>query len=107
MKLLQRVRDVGLRRHLSKGTIQCYQLWIGQFLRFSRVDGNWRHPGDLHAADVGAFLTHLARDRRLSASSQNQATCAIVFLYKQVLGEDLGEDHLRAEQEVEWNIWLT
>ncbi len=94
MKLLQRVRDVGLRRHLSKGTIQCYQLWIGQFLRFSRVDGNWRHPGDLHAADVGAFLTHLARDRRLSASSQNQATCAIVFLYKQVLGEDLGEDHL-------------
>jgi integron integrase len=48
----------------------------------------------LFAADVEAFLTHLARDRRLSASSQNQAICAIVFLYKQVLGEELGEDHL-------------
>jgi site-specific recombinase XerD len=44
--------------------------------------------------EVGAFLTHLARDRRLSASSQNQATCAIVFLYKQVLAGQVPEDHL-------------
>jgi integrase len=43
---------------------------------------------------VGAFLTHLARDRRLSASSQNQAMNAVVFLYRQVLAEELGPDHL-------------
>jgi integron integrase len=94
MKLLDRVGDVGLRRHLAKVTIQCYQMWIEQFLRFCRVDERWRHPRELKASQVEAFLTHLARDRKLSASSQNQATCAIVFLYKQVLGDELPEDHL-------------
>src|SRR2546423_646535 len=84
MRLLQRVADVAMRRHLARVTIECYQMWIEQFLRFSRIEGHWRQPRDLRAAEVGAFLTHLARDRRLSASSQNQATCAIVFLYKQV-----------------------
>ena len=54
----------------------------------------WRHPRELGAAQVGAFLTHLAVDRRLSASSQNQATNAIVFLYKQVLADELPADHL-------------
>jgi len=94
MKILQRVADVGLRRHLARSTVEHYQNWITDFLRFSRVNGVWRAPGELFAADVEKFLTHLARDRRLSASSQNQAVCAIVFLYKQVLGEELGEDHL-------------
>jgi site-specific recombinase XerD len=69
-------------------------MWIEQFLRFCRADQRWREPRELGARDVEAFLTHLARDRRTSASSQNQATCAIVFLYKQVLADELGEDHL-------------
>jgi site-specific recombinase XerD len=94
MKLLERLRDVGMRRHLSPVTIECYRMWVQNFLRFSRVEGRWRPPQELFAGDVEAFLTHLARDRRLSASSQNQATCAIVFLYRHVLGEELGEDHL-------------
>ena len=51
-------------------------------------------PHNILAGDVEAFLTHLARDRKLSASSQNQAICAIVFLYKQVLIDELGKDHL-------------
>jgi integron integrase len=54
----------------------------------------WRHPRELGAEEVGRFLTHLAVDRRLSASSQNQATNAIVFLYKQVLADELPESHL-------------
>src|SRR5437870_1186867 len=94
MKLLQRVRDVGLCRRLAKSTIECYQSWIGEFLRFSRVPGRWRPPQELHAADVERFLTHLARDRRVSASTQNQALCAIVFLYQRVLIDELGTDHL-------------
>jgi integron integrase len=94
LKLLQRVHDVGVRRHLARVTIQCYQMWIADFLRFARTAGRWREPIELGANDVGAFLTHLARDRRLSASSQNQATCAIVFLYKQVLAGDVPDDHL-------------
>jgi integrase len=94
MKLLERVRDVAVRRHLARSTIECYQSWIVQFLCFSRCNGAWRRPGDLAAADVERFLTHLARGRRLSASSQNQATCAIVFLYNHVLGDELGPDYL-------------
>ena len=94
MKILQRVADVGIRRRLAKSTVEHYQAWIADFLRFSRLDGQWRAPGELFVADVEKYLTHLARDRRLSASSQNQAVCAIVFLYRQVLCEELGVDHL-------------
>jgi integron integrase len=94
MKLLDRVRNVGMRRRLAKSTIACYRSWIAEFLRFSRDGGSWRQPGDLGPADVERFLTHLARDRRVSASTQNQAVCAIVFLYKQVVVDELGNDHL-------------
>ena len=94
MKLLDRVRDVGLRRRLAASTIACYQSWINEFLRFSRSGGSWRRPGELFAADVERYLNHLARDRRVSASTQNQAVCAIVFLYKQVLAGELAADHL-------------
>ncbi|HEX8340898.1 MAG TPA: integron integrase [Tepidisphaeraceae bacterium] len=94
MSVLQRLSEMGMRRRLSPLTIECYQSWVGQFLRFCRVDGRWRHPRELRGGDVGAFLTHLARDRRAAAATQNQAMCAIVFLYKQVLGEELGPDHL-------------
>src|SRR5262245_34225249 len=94
MKVLDRVRDVGVRRRLAKSTIACYQSWIAEFLRFSRDGGSWRQPRELGPAEVERFLTHLARDRRVSASTQNQAVCAIVFLYKQVVVDELGNDHL-------------
>lgn len=94
MRVLERLVDVGRRRHLSPRTIECYRSWVAQFLRFHRRAAEWRHPRDLRAAEVGAFLTHLARDRRCSASTQNQATNAIVFLYKQVLADELPGDHL-------------
>jgi site-specific recombinase XerD len=81
-------------RHLSKHTIECYRAWILDFLRFAREGGRWRHPRELGGADVAAFLTHLAVDRRLSASSQNQASCAVVFLFKRELADELGEDDL-------------
>jgi hypothetical protein len=70
MRLLDRVGDVGLRRRLARSTVACYQSWIGQFPRFSRVQGRWRAPGELGAPDVERFLTHLARDRRVSGSTQ-------------------------------------
>ena len=77
-------------RHLSKHTIECYTAWVVDFLRFCRDGTRWRHPRELSGADVGAFLTHLAADRRLSASSQNQAACAVVFLFKRALADELG-----------------
>ena len=54
----------------------------------------WRTPSELGAIEVGAFLTYLAQDRKLSGSTQNQAANAIVFLYKQVLVDELPTDHL-------------
>ena len=94
MKLMDRVAHVAARRHLSGHTVECYQRWIREFLSFCRVEGKWRMPGELGAKDVERFLTHLAIRRRLSSSSQNQATNAIVFLYKQVLADELPADHL-------------
>ena len=98
MKLLERMAAVAARRHLSPRTTEVYQAWVRRFLSFARHlgtdGGGWRHPRDLRGTDVAAFLTHLAHARKLSASSQNQAMNAIVFLYRDVLGDELGNDHL-------------
>lgn len=94
MKLMERMRQVGLRRHLSPLTIECYQRWGREFLRFCKVQGQWREPAELAEAEVSAFLTHLAVERQVSASTQNQAVNAIVFLYRQVLADELPADHL-------------
>lgn len=80
----------GIWRRRRSNVIRCG--WANSFDSIGRREsGGGRRS---FAPDVEAFLTHLARDRRLSASSQNQATCAIVFLYRQVLGDQLDEDHL-------------
>jgi integron integrase len=79
---------------LARSTREQYTRWVEQFLRFHRrCDGAWSAPADLRGPEVAAFLTHMAVERRLSESSQNQALCAIVFLYEHVLDE-LPKDHL-------------
>jgi site-specific recombinase XerD len=65
--------------------------WIEHFIRFHHGPDGWRHPSGLDATDVERFLTHLAVQRRVSASTQNQALNAVVFLYREVLKRDLGE----------------
>ncbi len=94
MKLLDRIADVRARLHLAPATVSCYQRWVRDFLRLYRQEGRWIHPTALAAPHVEAFLTSLARQRQLSASSQNQAANAIVFLYKQVLNDEVPPDHL-------------
>src|SRR5688500_2169473 len=80
--------------HLARSTRLQYLRWVEQFLRFHRRrDGRWRGPHELRGGEVASFLTHMAVERRLSESSQNQALCAIVFLYTHVLSE-LPKDHL-------------
>ena len=85
-RLLDQVRDKLRTLHYSPRTEDAYVGWIKQFILFHGK----RHPKELEAADVEQFLTHLATRRRVSASTQNQALCALLFLYKQVLGTDLG-----------------
>jgi integron integrase len=95
MKLLDRVRHLCRLRHFSYRTEQCYARWIEQYLRFHGI----RHPDTMGAAEVQQFLTHLAVERRIAASTQNQAFAALLFLYEQVLGTQLGRiDALRARR---------
>jgi integron integrase len=99
MKLLDQVRAVARVRHLSIRTEACYVRWIEQFIRFSRTAEGFRHPKDLDAADVEAFLTHLAVQRHVAASTQNQALAAVLFLYRDVLKSDIGNlDATRARR---------
>ena len=86
MKLLERFIHVAARRRLARSTRECYWNWIVEFLRFHCSGGVWRRPAELNETHVEAFLNHLALQKRVSASTQNQALCALVFLYKQVGG---------------------
>ena len=84
-RLLDEVRDTLRRRHDSSRTEQSYVDWIKRFIVFS----GRRHPRDMGAPEVTAFLSHLARDRNVAAATQNQALAALLFLYKEVLGQAL------------------
>ena len=84
-KLLDAVRDKIRAKHYSYRTEQQYLAWIRRFILFN----DKRHPAEMSGADVERFLTNLAVERRVSASTQNQALAAILFLYRQVLEIDL------------------
>jgi site-specific recombinase XerD len=95
MKLLDQFVVVAMRRRLAPNSIDAYSSWIRQFIAFSKQRlGEWKHPVDLGTGDVEAFLNDLVVARRLSASAQNQALCALVFLYTHVLVDVIPQDHL-------------
>ncbi len=72
-------------RHYSRRTEEAYVFWIRRFLAFHGM----RHPNEMGSAEVASFLSHLATRRRVSASTQNQAFSAILFLYRNVLEREL------------------
>jgi integron integrase len=84
-RLLEQLRDAIRRRHYSYRTEETYVHWVRRFIYFSGL----RHPRELGAAGVTAFLNFLARDREVAAATQNQALSALLFLYKEVLAEPL------------------
>lgn len=84
-RLLDQVRNAVRRRNYSYRTEEAYVHWIKRFIYFSAK----RHPIDVGAAEVTAFLNHLARDRNVAAATQNQALSAFLFLYKDVLAQPL------------------
>ncbi|MEO7909602.1 MAG: integron integrase [Roseiflexaceae bacterium] len=81
-KLLDQVRAVIRSKHYSRRTEETYIDWITRYIRFHRT----RHPRELGSADITAFLTDLAVEREVAASTQNQARSALLFLYREVLG---------------------
>jgi integron integrase len=104
-KFLEEVRRALRMRHYSIRTEQTYLDWIRQFIVFHGK----RHPSDMGEAEVGAFLTHLAADRNVAASTQNQALSALLFLYQQFLQRKLGflDNVERAKRPAKLPVVLT
>mgnify|MGYP005836968721 FL=1 len=89
-KLLDQMREALRSRHYSRRTEQTYCRWIKSYIHFH----NFHHLAEMGEAGINAFLTHLAVKEKLSASTQNQALSALLFLHRHVLsreGGDLGE----------------
>jgi integron integrase len=99
------VRDAIRLRHYSLRTEQAYLDWIKRFILFHHE----RHPKDMGAAEVEQFLSHLAVEGKVAASTQNQALSALLFLYKQVLDIDLPwmNDITRAKKPQRLPVVLT
>src|SRR5436189_2228960 len=85
-KLLDQVRDVIRRKHYSIRSAKAYTSWTKRFIIYH----NKRHPAEMAEEEVARFLTHLARDRDVAPSTQNQALSALLFLYKEVLKHEIG-----------------
>ena len=104
-RLLDQVREVMRLKHYSLRTEQTYIQWIKRFIFFHQQ----RHPREMGAPEVKAFLTDLAVRHRVAASTQNQGLNALVFLYQKVLDMSLGEigEYARAKRPQRLPVVLT
>lgn len=104
-RLLDQVRDKLRLKHYSYRTEQSYIAWMKCFIFFH----NKQHPDTMGEKEIEAFLTHLAVNRNVSASTQNQALCALLFLYKEVLGRELSwlDSMQRAKRPARLPVVLT
>ncbi|MDH4445136.1 MAG: integron integrase [Akkermansiaceae bacterium] len=94
MKLEDQIREKMRFKHYSVRTEESYVGWYRRFVRFHGL----RHPEEMGAPEVEAFLTHLAVAKNVVAATQNQALNALVFLFKEVMGKEFeGVDALRAQ----------
>jgi integron integrase len=104
-RLLEQVRIAIRTRHYSRRTEKAYVAWIRRYIRFHGI----RHPKDMGADEIRCFLSHLATDRHVSASTQTQALSALLFLYRHVLERDLEwlDGVVRAKRSVRLPVVLT
>lgn len=104
-RLREQVRTVMRLHHYSIRTEKSYWYWIRNFIRFNQL----RHPQELGAIEVNAFLTWLAAERKVAAATQNLALNALVFLYTKVLRQPLGQigEIVRAKRSVRIPCVLT
>ena len=86
-RLLDRVREAVRARHYSLRTEEAYVAWIRRYVLFHRK----RHPSEMGGREINAFLSHLAVHGRVTASTQNQALAALLFLYRHVLEQPFPE----------------
>jgi integron integrase len=104
-RLMVRVHETLRARHYSRRTEEAYTMWIKRYIFFH----NKRHPSSMGGEEVNAFLTYLATDQNVSASTQNQALSALLFLYRYVLDEPLPwlKDLVHAQRPARLPVVLT
>jgi integron integrase len=104
-RLIDRLREEVRARHYSLRTEKAYWYWIRYFILFHGK----RHPADMGAVEVSAFLSWLATERNVAAATQNQALSSLLFLYKHVLGQALPwlDELVRAQRPVRLPSVLT
>ncbi len=104
-KLLDRLKEALRARHYSPRTENTYCQWVRRFIFYHDV----RHPAEMAEPEINAFLTHLAVKHRVSASTQNQALSALLFLYRHVIGREVGDlgDVVRARKPKRLPVVMT
>ena len=104
-RLLDRVRAAVRARHYSRRTEKAYVAWIRRYILFHGK----RHPSEMGAQELTSYLSSLAVDRNVAASTQNQALSALLFLYREVLDQEVPwlDDVVRARRPVRLPIVLT
>lgn len=86
-KVMDQLRNALHSRHYSPRTVQAYCRWVRRFLHFHKL----RHPAEMADAEINEFLTYLAVEEHVSASTQTQALAALIFFYRNVVGYEVGE----------------
>jgi site-specific recombinase XerD len=104
-KLLDQLREALRSRHYSRRTEQTYCHWVKKFIFFHNV----RHPAEMAEPEMNQFLTHLAVKENVSASTQNQALSALLFLYRYVLDREIGDlgEVIRAKKSIRVPVVMT
>jgi len=104
-KLLDQLREALRSRHYSRRTEESYCHWVRRYIFHHRL----RHPAEMGELEINAFLSHLAARENVSASTQNQALCALLFLYRHVLGREIGQlgDVVRARKPKRLPVVMT
>jgi integron integrase len=104
-KLLSRIRTEIRRRNYSYRTEQAYSKWVVRYAKFHKL----QHPRDMDEQHVEEYLNYLVEDRNVAASTQNQALCALLFMYEHVLEQPLEGmiDFDRAEKPKKLPVVLT
>lgn len=104
-KLMEQMQEALRSRHYSTRTERAYCLWAERYIRFHKM----RHPAEMSEPEINAFLTHLAIDRKVSASTQTQALSAVLFLYRFVIEHEIGDlgGVIRARQSKRLPVVMT
>ncbi|TLM98736.1 MAG: integron integrase [Actinobacteria bacterium] len=102
---MEQLRRALKARHYSDRTVEAYSMWVRRYLYFHGL----RHPSEMGEAEINAYVTYLAVEAKVSASTQTQALSALLFLYRHVLGYDVGDlgQVVRARKPVRVPVVLT